>query len=212
MEELHKNLRVINGSQVKNTSVLPNKIYQQALQVISQVSFYCQVKYGTKEGINRILSILAEYLFLNMGRVILPSNEDDLLHIRYSHGIPKERQFVSYTKDQGITGLIYSTGQAIYADDLDTNAMYLGKIVSSDSLPYFDPAISGVPILDSNDRVIGILCVNHGFRDASELKSIFSTLESSAALISQLLTKPEGVPASNGRVLQFESNPVKSND
>ena len=167
--------------------VLPHKLYKMADQTIAEIAFKSYSRKDRKNDIEKILATLEEYLFLNMARVLTPNHDATKLHIRYAHGISKENRFINYDIDQGITGLIYSSRQAIYADDLDTNSMYLGKLGASSSLPHINPAITGVPIIDSKNNIKGVLCVNHGFREANELSEIISVLENTAILLSSLI-------------------------
>jgi len=181
-------MNTINYLKNSNT-VLPHKMYQLAYQVVSEFAFDTYVNYDTQTGIEKILGALEGYLFLNMGRVLVPNHDRTKLCIRYAHGIEKAQRFINYDIDQGITGLIYTSKQAIYADDLDTNSMYLGKLCQSTYLPYSNPAISGVPIFNSKNEIRGVLCVNHGYRDNKELSEILSVLENTATLIGLLLSR-----------------------
>jgi signal transduction protein with GAF and PtsI domain len=158
-----------------------------AYQMISEIAFNYHTEITIRESIEKILAILDEFLFLNMGRVLLPSHDQTKLYLRYAHGIEKEKRFISYDIDQGITGLIFSTKQPIYVDDLDTHSMYLGKLCETTNLPYCNPAVTGVPVFSSKNEIMGVLCVNHGTREARELDDIINLLENTATLISQLI-------------------------
>ena len=172
-----------------STSVLPHKLYLMTYQLISEVAFDRRSKYSSREAIEKILGILGDNLFLNMGRVLLPNHYNSRLLFRYSHGLNKEKRLVDYEIHQGITGLIYSSEQSIFADDLDTNSMYVGKLCGANELPYADPAIIGVPIFRSNKGIMGVLCVNHGYRGTKEISEIEQVLEGTATLIAQIIER-----------------------
>ena len=172
---------------VLDNCLLPSKIYHKTFQLITD-----EVKLTSKLdnpyfAIERVLAMLEECLFLNMGRVLLPDQNQKYLRIRYAHGLPTEKRFITYKIDEGITGMVYETGQALYADDLDTNNLYVGRLSSPLDLPYSKPAFSGVPIKNQEDVVIGVLCVNHGYRNAKEISTILTLLEGIATIIAQLL-------------------------
>lgn len=171
------------------TSILPKEVYQRTIKLLAEEANETLQKFSTSRAIERILAMLEEYLFLNMGRVLLLDSSNKYLRIRYAHGLPTEKRFVTYKLDEGITGFIFLSGQPMYADDLDTNNMYIGKLLKPIDLPYSNPAFSGVPIFDSNNKIIGVLCVNHGYRNAYETNTTLNLLEETAKLIGQILSK-----------------------
>lgn len=167
--------------------ILPSKIYHRTFQLISdEVKDRIAVN-NPKEVIERVLAMLEECVFLNMARVLLPDHDKKYLRIRYAHGLPAEKRFVTYKIDEGITGFVYKSGQPIYIDDLDTNSMYIGRLTSPLDLPYSKPAFSGVPILNSDNVVIGVLCVNHGYRSNMEINNTLVLLEGIAKIIGEII-------------------------
>ncbi len=170
-----------------HSDVLPHDVYRHVFQMIFEEVEEAHKHKTVQQIINRILMMLEENLFLNMGRVLLPDNTDNFLRIRYSHGLSTEKRFITYTVNEGITGFIYHTGQAMYIDDLDTNSMYIGRLVNPMDLPYSKPAFSGVPIFNPLNDVIGVLCVNHGYRNRMEVKTTLGILEQTAQIIGELL-------------------------
>jgi len=191
-------------SQPIQPRVLPHSIYQHTYQTISEIVFDSHSEFNKAEAIEKILSTLADQLFLNMGRVLLPDYNETHLCIRYAHGIPKEKRLTSYGVDQGITGLVYTCQQSIYADDLDTNSMYVGKLCASTDLPYTNPAITGVPILDTHCEIKGVLCVNHGYRERDELADVQNVLENTAILIAMLLSRTQSEVKKPEKVISLQ--------
>lgn len=167
--------------------LLPDKVYERALQLIADEIFSGLADNNPRRAIEKTLELLEECLFLNMGRVLLPDHSGKYLRIRYSHGLPLEKRFITYDINEGISGFVFTTGQAIYIDDLDTNSMYKGQLVQPIDLPYSKPAFSGVPLRSVDNRTIGVLCVNHGYRNPEEVKLTLDILEKTALMISQLI-------------------------
>ncbi|MDX1811126.1 MAG: GAF domain-containing protein [Gammaproteobacteria bacterium] len=167
--------------------ILPDQIYSRALQLISDEVINNLSRKSPAQTIENSLKILDDCLFLNMGRVLLVDNTGKYLRIRYAYNLPSEKRFVTYKKDEGISGFVFTTGQSMYLDDLDTNSMYKGRLINPLQLPYEKPAFSAVPIKSIEGNVIGILCVNHGYRCPEEIQSSFEVLEKTAQMFSQLL-------------------------
>lgn len=168
-------------------SLLPATVYQRCSQLIAEELYRDISSINQKEAIERTLEILEECLFLNMGRVLIPDTSGKYLRIKYSHGLPTEKRFITYKISEGISGFVYTSGEAIYIDDLETNSMYQGRLINPIDLPYSKPAFSGVPIKSPAGKTIGVLCVNHGYRNAEEVKLSLSTLTDAARMISRLL-------------------------
>lgn len=168
-------------------SLLPDQVYARALQLITNELLSGISDKPTNKAIVNALGMLEECLFLNMGRVLLPDRSGKFLKIKYSHGVPLEKRFTTYRLKEGISSFVYESGQPIYIDDLDTNSMYKGRLAKPLELPYSKPAFSGVPIKSLEGKVIGVLCVNHGYRNADEIKLTLSILEKTAKIIAQLL-------------------------
>ena len=172
--------------EINQHGLLPSKVYHRAYQLILDTP---KENKSVKKSIESILAILEECLFLNMGRVLLPDHNKKYLRIRYAHGLPMEKRFITYQIDHGVTGFVFTSRQAIYIDDLVTNSMYTGKLVNPLDLPYSKPAFTGVPIFDQTNEVIGVLCVNHGYRTREEISSTITLLEEASKVIANLLEK-----------------------
>ncbi len=113
---------------------------------------------GTPDmAITSILRLLSQMLGINRGRVLLPSTEDEYLHIRYSYGITDaERARGVYRYDEGITGKVMSTGQQVVIQDIDQEDDFLFRAVDRQVLPQEVVSYMAVPILDDN-LPIGVL-------------------------------------------------------
>ena len=168
-------------------SLLPTKVYQRCNQLIAEELYQDLSSVNQKTAIEKVLAILEECLFLNMGRVLIPDNTGKYLRIKYSHGLPTEKRFITYKIGEGISGFVYTSGEAMYIDDLETNSMYQGRLIDPNDLPYSKPAFSGVPIKSPGGKTIGVLCVNHGYRNAEEVKLTLSTLTETARMLSRFL-------------------------
>jgi len=79
-------------------------------------------------------------------------------------------------------------------------------LCSGTDLPYTNPAISGVPIIDSSDNLLGVLCVNHGYRANEELSEIQQVLEHTATLISALLKSKNNNKPYSYTILSLDQN------
>lgn len=139
------------------------------------------------ETIRAILSLLANRIQLNKGRVLLRDDTRDALRIRYSHGLtPAELDRGSYAMGEGITGRVMSTGQAAIVPDISSDPAYLGRVASGAEINATAVAYIAVPIWQ-HDEAIGVLAAHPGRTNANEIKSSLHVLQVCGAMIGQVL-------------------------
>ncbi|MFW5823662.1 MAG: sigma 54-interacting transcriptional regulator [Marinobacter sp.] len=106
------------------------------------------------------LRLMSQMLGLNRGRVLLPSDRDGLLAIRYSYGLTdEERKRGLYSFEEGVTGKVMKTGQQAVVQDVDQEPGFLFRTVDRATLPEGIVSYLAVPIMDGSVTV-GVLAAH----------------------------------------------------
>ncbi|MGM0571763.1 MAG: sigma 54-interacting transcriptional regulator [Pseudomonadota bacterium] len=106
------------------------------------------------------LRLMSQMLGLNRGRVLLPSDEDGLLAIRYSYGLTdEERKRGLYSFEEGVTGKVMKTGQQAVVQDVDQEPGFLFRTVDRATLPEGIVSYLAVPIMEGN-LTVGVLAAH----------------------------------------------------
>lgn len=106
------------------------------------------------------LRLMSQMLGLNRGRVLLPSDEDGLLAIRYSYGLTdQERKRGLYSFEEGVTGKVMKTGQQAVVQDVDQEPGFLFRTVDRATLPEGIVSYLAVPIMEGN-LTVGVLAAH----------------------------------------------------
>ena len=143
--------------------------------------------------ITGILRLMSEFLGLNRGRVLLPSESGDCLQIRFSYGLQAdERSRGVYHMDDGITGKVMSRGMPAVVQNIDEEPEFLYRAIDRATLPPGIVSFLAVPIFDG-DNPIGVLAA-HRLRERSRpfdadltVLRILSTLVAQIIQINQLI-------------------------
>jgi len=138
--------------------------------------------------IQNILRLLSQLLGLNRGRVMLPDEQTDVLHIRYAYGLtPEERERGVYSLGEGVSGRVMKTGQTALIQNIDEEPSYLARAVSRTTLPEETVSYIAVPLLRDN-KPIGVLAVHRLRKRQRAFDMDITTLRIIATFIAQILT------------------------
>ena len=86
--------------------------------------------------IQSILRLLSQLLGLNRGRVLVPDEQNGVLHIRYAYGLTAdEKERGVYSLGEGVSGRVMKTGQTALIQNIDDEPYYLGRAVARPTLP-----------------------------------------------------------------------------
>jgi Nif-specific regulatory protein len=138
--------------------------------------------------IQSILRLLSQLLGLNRGRVLLPDEQNGILHIRYAYGLTQaEKERGVYSLGEGVSGRVMKTGQTALIQNIDDEPHYLGRAVERPTLPNETVAYMALPLL-RNDTPIGVLAVHRLRNRQRAFDKDLTTLRIIATFISQILT------------------------
>ena len=138
--------------------------------------------------IQSILRLLSQLLGLNRGRVLIPDEQNGVLHIRYAYGLTQEeRERGVYGLGEGVSGRVMKTGQTALIQNIDDEPSYLGRAVSRTTLPSETVAYLALPLL-RDDKPIGVLAVHRLRKRQRAFDKDITTLRIIATFIAQILT------------------------
>ncbi|MDH5231579.1 MAG: GAF domain-containing protein [Gammaproteobacteria bacterium] len=169
--------------------VVPMQVYKKAEELIAEAIEDGLHTGDLEQTFETILELLQHCVFLGMGRVLLNDPERNVLSIRYGYDVPEYKLQVTYTSDEGLTGHVFRTGQAITTFNLTHIPEYKGKVAKVYELPYVNPAFTAVPIKNELDETLGVLCANHCQRGTVETKEVLKILSFTASKIATLLCR-----------------------
>ncbi|NLH47498.1 MAG: diguanylate cyclase [Myxococcales bacterium] len=109
------------------------------------------------------MDFLGDLLGIDQFSLMLLDPDDGKLHIRAALGIPKSvRRKCVLTPPEGIAGMVFTTGQAVYVPDVSREPRYLyykGAYKQGGSL-------ISLPLLDEDDKPFGVLNISKPEIDA----------------------------------------------
>lgn len=132
-----------------------------------------------------VLGILSEYLAMNRATITLV--DEDRLRIRASHGLSKkEKSRGIYRVDEGVTGLIYRTGEPVVVPDISREPLFLNK-TGAREIDKGTISFIGVPVM-LQGRPVGVLSVDRLFGEDVSFEEDVRFLTILAAVIAQLVS------------------------
>lgn len=141
-----------------------------------------------------MLHLMSELLGLNRGRVVL-TDADAPLHaqagvtarICFAYGLTQaEVKRGVYAVNEGITGRVLATGQAMVVQDIDAEPQFLARAVSRAHLPDETVAFFALPI-EMNHRTVGVLACHRIRSRLRHLNDDLALLQILATLAGQIL-------------------------
>jgi len=139
-----------------------------------------------------VLGILSEYLAMNRATITLV--DEDRLRIRASHGMSKkEKSRGIYRVDEGVTGLIYRTGEPVVVPDISREPLFLNK-TGAREIDKGTISFIGVPVM-LQGKPVGVLSVDRLFGEDVSFEEDVRFLTILAAVIAQLVSLNDQVEA-----------------
>ena len=144
--------------------------------------------------LREMLHLMSELLGLNRGRVVLTDPDYPLkgevgatARICFAYGLTQaEVKRGIYTLNEGITGRVLATGQAMVVQDIDAEPQFLARAVARDQLPVDTVAFLALPI-ELNNRTVGVLACHRIRSRLRHLNDDLALLKILATLAGQIL-------------------------
>ncbi len=132
-------------------SEMDSRVSELELKVLYDISQIIGHALNLDQTLETILGILSEYLAMNRATVTLKNGERGHLLIRASHGLsPEEKRRGVYRRDEGITGLIFRSGEPCVVPDITKEPLFLNK-TRSRNIDKGQVSFIGVPIVSQRD-------------------------------------------------------------
>ncbi|MEJ2716848.1 MAG: sigma 54-interacting transcriptional regulator [Deltaproteobacteria bacterium] len=176
-------------------------IAQLKLKVLSNVSEVVGHALDLRQSLAHILEILSRELSMKRATITLKREESPELAIAASHGMTTQEQSRGvYRLDEGVTGLIFTTGKPFVVPDVSKEPLFLNKTgaraIEKDGLSFL-----GVPIILHN-KTVGVLSVDRLFDTDVSFEEDLQFLTVLAGLIAQLISLNDQVRARERVLLQ----------
>ena len=144
--------------------------------------------------LREMLHLMSELLGLNRGRVVLTDPDYPLkgeagatARICFAYGLTQaEIKRGVYALNEGITGRVLATGQAMVVQDIDAEPQFLARSVARDQLPDETVAFLALPI-ELNNRTVGVLACHRIRSRLRHLNDDLAVLKILATLAGQIL-------------------------
>ena len=141
-----------------------------------------------------MLHLMSELLGLNRGRVVLTDAETPLhaqagvtARICFAYGLTQDEvKRGVYAVNEGITGRVLATGQAMVVQDIDAEPQFLSRAVKRAHLPDETVAFFALPI-EMNHRTVGVLACHRIRSRLRHLNDDLALLQILATLAGQIL-------------------------
>jgi len=141
-----------------------------------------------------VLGILSEYLSMKRATITLVDEEEGRLRIRVSHGLStKEKSRGVYHLDEGVTGLIFRTGEPAIVPDISREPLFLNK-TRARQIDKGTISFIGVPVM-LHGKPTGVLSVDRLFGEEVSFEEDVRFLTILAAVIAQLVSLHDQVKA-----------------
>jgi Nif-specific regulatory protein len=173
----------------------PNRrVNQLELRVLYDISKIIGNALNLDHTLERILEILSEYLSMKRATVTLRNEEEETLQIRASHGLrPSEKKKGVYRLDEGVTGLVFRTGEPFVVPDVSREPLFLNK-TGSRKIKKGQISFLGVPIV-LHGASLGVLSVDRLFGEDVSFEEDIRFLTILATLVGQLVSLNHQVQA-----------------
>ena len=144
--------------------------------------------------LREMLHLMSELLGLNRGRVVLTEPDYPVrgeagatARICFAYGLTQaEVKRGVYALNEGITGRVLATGQAMVVQDIDAEPQFLARAVARDQLPVDTVAFLALPI-ELNNRTVGVLACHRIRSRLRHLNDDLALLKILATLAGQIL-------------------------
>jgi Nif-specific regulatory protein len=141
-----------------------------------------------------VLGILSESLSMKRATITLVDEEEDHLRIQVSHGLSqKEKSRGVYHLDEGVTGLIFRTGEPAVVPDISREPLFLNK-TRARQIDKGTISFIGVPVM-IHGKPVGVLSVDRLFGEEVSFEEDVRFLTILAAVIAQLVSLHDQVKA-----------------
>jgi Nif-specific regulatory protein len=141
-----------------------------------------------------VLGILSEYLSMNRATITLLDEDVNHLRIRVSHGLSKrEKRRGVYHMDEGVTGMIFRTGEPAVVPDISQEPLFLNK-TGARQIDKGTISFIGVPVM-LQGKPVGVLSVDRLFDEEVSFEEDVRFLTILAAVIAQLVSLNDQVKA-----------------
>jgi Nif-specific regulatory protein len=174
--------------------IMPRKTKELELKVLFDISQIIGQALDLDRTLEVVLGILSEYLSMKRATITVIDEDEDHLRIRVSHGLSeRERQKGVYHSEEGITGLIFRTGEPVIVPDISREPLFLNK-TGARQIDKGTISFIGVPI-KIQGRPVGVLSVDRLFGEEVSFEEDVRFLTILAAVIAQLVSLHEQVKA-----------------
>ncbi len=179
------------------------------LKVLYEISGIIGQILSLDHTLESILEILSKSLYMERATVTLKDNQTGLLKIRASHSLrPEEKKRGIYQPNEGITGLIFQTAQAVAIPNIGEEPLFLNK-TKARNVNKENIAFIGVPII-LNGEAVGVFSVdrvfhpNVGFEEDIRFLTIVAALIAQFVHLYQEVDKREKLLVNENKILRAE--------
>lgn len=184
-------------------NVMNPKIGELELKVLFNISQIISQALELDRTLEIVLGILSEYLAMNRATITLVDEEEGHLRIRNSHGLSRtEKNRGIYHVSEGVTGLIFRTGEPMVVPDISREPLFLNK-TGAREIDKGTISFIGVPVM-LYGTAVGVLSVDRLFDEEVSFEEDVRFLTILAAVIAQLVSL-------NDQVKAREKNLIRAN-
>ena len=164
----------------------PNTFYNRVSEVLYSDLEDFENSDHPETTLTNTLELLAHFLQLHKGRILLWDTESASLVVKYSYGMSKEDvRKAKYEICEGVTGSIMDTGEPIIVDNIQEEPNFLGKVTHAglDSTPL---SYIAVPICYKN-FLMGVLAVECRHPEGEDMEDNTRVLKQVSEMFAQII-------------------------
>jgi Nif-specific regulatory protein len=177
-------------------------LYELEAKVLCEISKIVGRALNLDQAMQAVLGILTDSLATQRAAVSLTDPETGHLRICASHGLPRTENLQSlFCLDEGVTGLIFRTGQPFVVPEASREPRFLNSGASR-HLDRGQIAFIGAPILLEGAPPVGVLSVDRLYGEDIALEEDIRFLSRVAALLGQFVSLNLQVQAREERLRQ----------
>ncbi len=175
-------------------NVMHPKANELELKVLFDISQIIGQALDLDRTLEIVLGILSEYLSMNRATITLLDEDVNHLRIRVSHGLSKrEKRRGVYHMYEGVTGMIFRTGEPAVVPDISQEPLFLNK-TGARQIDKGTISFIGVPVM-LQGKPVGVLSVDRLFDEDVSFEEDVRFLTILAAVIAQLVSLNDQVKA-----------------
>ncbi len=164
----------------------PDTFYNRVLEVLLSNIDSIEKSENPESILTNTLELLAHFLQLQKGRILLWDTNTSQLVVKYSYGLTDvDISKAKYEICEGITGNILDTGQPVLINNISEDANFLGKIthaeLNSSPISYI-----AVPICYQNS-ILGVLAVECKHQEDGDMEENSQALKLVAEMFANII-------------------------